>query len=158
MRSRAVITGGDGFLGRHLVAELARQGADILVVDDGRLGREPVAQPDGYTRVWSDFRDDTALDAIRAFAPTAVFHLAAMHFVPDCDRDPTACLDLNVLGTQRLLAALRETAVQSVVFCSSAVVYGFSSEPRHEDDELSPQHIYAHSKWLGEGLLRGFHQ
>ena len=65
-----------------------------------------------------------------------MFHLAAMHFVPDCDRDPTACLDVNVLGTERLLAALRETAVESVVFCSSAVVYGFSAEPRREDDEL----------------------
>jgi UDP-glucose 4-epimerase len=59
-----------------------------------------------------------------------------------------------VLGTERLLSVLRQTSVEAVVFCSSAVVYGFSAAPRQESDPLSPQHIYAHSKLLGEGLLR----
>ena len=156
--ARAVVTGGDGFLGRHLVAALSGHGAEILVVDDGRSGREPMESPPGCARVWSDFRDQTALRAIREFDPTVVFHLAAMHFVPDCDREPTACLDNNVLGTERLLAALRKTSVDAVVFCSSAVVYGFAEQPRRETDDLTPKHIYAHSKWLGEGLMRSFHQ
>jgi UDP-glucose 4-epimerase len=155
--ARVAITGGDGFLGRHLVAALSGRGARVLVVDDGRVEQAPMLPPPEYDRVWRDFRDPEALDAVAAFAPEVVFHLAAMHFVPDCDRDPTACLATNVLGTERLLASLRQVPVEAIVFCSSAVVYGFSDAPRTEDDELSPQHIYAHSKWLGEGLLRGFH-
>ena len=155
--SRVVVTGGDGFLGRHLVRALSERGARVLVVDDGRLGRDPGVAPDGCSRVWRDFQDPETLEAVRDFAPTVVFHLAAMHFVPDCDRDPTACLALNVLGTERLLAALRATTVEAVVFCSSAVVYGFDDRPRRESDPLSPRHVYAQSKWLGEGLLRHFH-
>jgi UDP-glucose 4-epimerase len=161
--ARVVVTGGDGFLGRHLVDALSMHGAHVLVIDDGRLRRQPSESIDltgprnDYSRVWRDFQDDKALDAIRDFTPTVVFHLAAMHFVPDCDRAPTACLAVNVLGTERLFSALRTTSVEAIVFCSSAVVYGFSADPRRESHVPAPRHIYAYSKWLGEGLLRNFH-
>jgi len=155
---QVVVTGGDGFLGRPLVEQLTTYGADVLIVDDGRLGREPAATGPGVERVWSDFRSVEARDAIRDAAPDVVFHLAAMHFVPQCDADPAGCLDTNVLGTERLLGSLRGTDVAAVVFCSSAVVYGFADEPRREDDDLDPRHVYAQSKLLGEGLLRALHE
>lgn len=155
--ARVVVTGGDGFLGRHLVGALSTLGAHVLVIDDERLGRPPMALPESAERVRADFAHPEGLSAVRDFSPSTVFHLAAMHFVPDCDRDPTGCLGTNVLGTERLLSTLRSTPVRSIVFCSSAVVYGFSDTPCKEDDPLDPRHIYAHSKWLGEGLLHGFH-
>jgi UDP-glucose 4-epimerase len=153
-----VVTGGDGFLGRPLVRELASYGAEVLVVDDGRLGREPAPTPPGGDRLWADFRSAEARGAIADFGPQTLFHLAAMHFVPQCDADPAGCLDTNVLGTERLLGTLRETGLESLVFCSSAVVYGFSDRPRKETDPLEPKHVYAQSKLLGEGLLRGLHE
>lgn len=155
---RVVVTGGDGFLGRPLVQQLSASGAAVLIVDDGRLGREPAATAPSVDRVWSDFRSVEARNTIRDAEPQVVFHLAAMHFVPQCDADPAGCLDTNVLGTERLLGTLRGTDLEAVVFCSSAVVYGFADDPRSEADDVDPRHVYAQSKLLGEGLLRALHE
>lgn len=155
---RVLVTGGDGYLGSHLVARLVARGDDVLVVDDGRAGAVPDPGESRVTRLRADFREAGALATVRAFDPSVVFHLAAMHFVPDCERDPVACLRTNVLGTEALLATLRHTGVKVVVFTSSAVVYGFSDEACPEGHPMSPRHVYAYSKFLGEGLLAGFHR
>lgn len=155
---RVLVTGGDGFLGSHLVRRLVARGDDVMILDDGRSEAAAAVERAGVTRLRADVASVEALTAVRTFAPAVVFHLAAMHFVPECDRDPVLCLRTNVLATEALLATLRESGVEVVVFTSSAVVYGFSEDPCTEGAAMNPRHVYAYSKFIGEGLLAGLHR
>ncbi len=83
--NRVLVTGGAGFIGSHLVDCLLGSGAEVLVIDDFRLGRRgPLeARPSGrLTVVDGDIRRPADLGTVGAFGPDAVFHLAALHFIP----------------------------------------------------------------------------
>src|SRR5215469_18094316 len=104
---RVVVTGGAGFIGSHLVEQLLELGATVLVVDDFRLGkREHLAQASPASRltiIEGDIRSEEDLRRVTDFAPDAVFHMAALHFIPYCNAHPQEALDVNVLGLDALL-------------------------------------------------------
>lgn len=161
---RVLVTGGAGFIGSHLVERLIEAGARVLVVDDFRLGRHEHLNParasaNGSLRVVEgDIRRKDDLRAAEAFRPDTVFHLAALHFIPYCAAHPAEALDINVLGLQSVLRALKGAPLERLVFASSGAVYGLGQDPWAETAPVRPDEIYGLSKWMGERILAQFHE
>jgi UDP-glucose 4-epimerase len=158
---RVLVTGGAGFIGSHLVESLLGSGAEVLVVDDFRLGRrEHLASPppvSGLTVLEGDIRSADDLRPVTDFAPDAVFHMAALHFIPYCNAHPQEALEVNVLGLDTVLRAVRESPLRTFVFPSSGAIYGFGDDPWPETAPARPDEIYGISKWMGEQIMARFH-
>jgi UDP-glucose 4-epimerase len=156
---RALVTGGAGFIGRRLVEALVVQGWQVWVVDDFSAGRrEDLAAIAGGTAchvVQTDVATAPAVaSAVAAARPSVVFHLAAIHFIPQCERDPIKTLETNVIGTQSVLNAVEARPGCRMVFASTGDVYAPSAEPHHEQSVVAPVSIYGLSKWTSERLVQ----
>jgi UDP-glucose 4-epimerase len=158
---RALVTGGAGFIGSHLVDALVVRGDDVLVLDDMSTGRrENLAEAlaAGAELVESSITDRAAVgDAHDRIRPEAIFHLAAQVDVRRSVSDPGFDLALNVGGTLNLLERAREGGVGRFVFASTGgAVYGEGDGralPLGEDAECRPDAPYGQSKLAAEGYL-----
>lgn len=151
---RVYVTGGAGMIGRRLVACLVRRGLKVAVLDDLSSGLPMPALAAVTTRC--DIRDEAGLgQALSDFRPDAVVHLAALHHIPTCEAQRALCLDINVSGTERVLAAAEAAGVGRVVIASSGAVYAWSEEALGEDSSpTDPRDNYALSKLCNEHQLR----
>ncbi len=157
MATRLLITGGAGFIGANLIAELsARGGYAITVLDDLSAGcRERLAPYDVRLHV-ADLRDRAALAAALA-GQDAVVHLAAATSVVDSVADPQADFDVNVRGSLCLLEAARAAGVRRIVAASSGgTVVGDEPPPVHEGQVPSPRSPYGAAKLALEGYLAAY--
>src|SRR5215469_14286993 len=158
---RVLVTGGAGFIGSHLVEWLADSGAEVLVVDDFRLGRqehlEKARLTGRLTVIDGDIRSAEDLRPVADFAPDTVFHMAALHFIPYCNAHPQEALDVNVLGLDAVIRAVRSAPLGTFVFPSSGAIYGFGDQPWPETAPARPDEIYGISKWMGEQIMGRFH-
>lgn len=149
---RALVTGGAGFIGSHLVTFLLQKGIEVRVLDNfssGRRANLPSSHP--HLKVLEgDIRDpEKVQQAVQG--TDFIFHLAAFISVPKSLETPLSCLDVNVNGTAALLEAARHSGVQRVVLASSAAVYGEAPElPLREDTPPHPRSPYATSKLVNE--------
>src|SRR6516162_1472600 len=158
---RVLVTGGAGFIGSHLVEALLDGGADVLVVDDFRLGkREHLGSAGTASRLTvldGDIRSAEDLGPVADFAPDTVFHMAALHYIPYCNAHPQEALDVNVLGLDTVIRAVRSAPLRAFVFPSSGAIYGFRDAPWPETAPARPDEIYGISKWMGEQVMDRFH-
>lgn len=157
--SKIVVTGGCGFIGSHLVSELARRGAkQIVILDSLRYGKRENLQDGLPVQVIQHelgFGEHDELDRALAGAD-ALFHLAAEKHNQSKD-DPTRVLRSNVEGTAALYAAAGRAGVKKVVFSSSLYAYGrLSGPPMQENETPMPRTVYGTSKLAGEHLLGFF--
>lgn len=154
---RILITGGNGFVGRPLVRSLLDHHL-VTVLDNLRYGpaRFTEAELRRMELLPVDIRDREALRrVIGEREPEVIVHLAAIHYIPECQADPGAAVETNVTGTVNLLQTAPAGA--RFVFASSAAVYQNSLEPLSEDrSPLGPGDIYGHTKLHGEHYLRYF--
>ena len=155
---RVLVTGGGGFVGRPLCSQLVQE-HEVLVLDSFRFGRQRVESPDlaGVEFVELDLLDAEAVASeVRRFRPDAILHLAAIHYIPECEQNPTGAFATNVRGTVNLLASCPENC--RFLFVSSAAVYQPSLEPHREDDPVvaTPGDLYGLTKLHGEHYTRYF--
>lgn len=141
---RILVTGGAGFIGRHLANTLSAEGHEIFIADTGSAKLQE--------RV--DIRDESALEELFNRArPELVYHLAAIASVPHCQIDPVLAFSTNVIGTTHVGRLARKYGAR-VVFTSSAAVY---PSPRDHPSEVStapgPENLYGLSKLAGERIL-----
>lgn len=145
---RVVVTGANGFLGRHLVEALAASGGTPVALSIERGGL-----PESVEYVAVDVRDRAALaEQVRRVAPEAIVHLAALSHVGKSWSEIASYYAVNVEGSENLFAA---AAGRRVLFASSAEVYGAVPEreqPIAEDQPLAPRSPYALTKAAGERL------
>jgi GDP-4-dehydro-6-deoxy-D-mannose reductase len=144
---RVVVTGAGGFLGRHLVRELASRGAETVAVD----------------RAEADVCDAAAVaDLVARTRPDAVVHLAAQSRVAHSFADPGETFRVNVLGTVAVLEAVRRHAPRArILVASSAEVYGAvgaDALPVVESAPLAPVNPYGASKVAAEAAALQFHR
>src|SRR3990172_11074954 len=129
----------------------------VLVLDDESRGDPANVAGLDIRRLKVDVRDRAAVEnAFSDMRPDVVIHLAAMHFIPDCNSDPAACLQINVIGTENVLAACRVGRVRRVLVTSSVAVYPISDEANREIDPADPYDVYGESKLVNELQARRF--
>jgi UDP-glucose 4-epimerase len=152
----ALVTGGAGFIGSHLVEELLRRGDTVRVLDNFSTGtRKNVELFQGNIELMEgDLRNvDTVNAAVNGV--DQIFHLAAFVSVPRSMEDPDTCFAVNVGGTVSLLEAARRAGVRKVVLSSSTAVYGNTDFfPTTEETPLLPLSPYAVSKQVNEIYAR----
>lgn len=153
MIKRALVTGGAGFIGSHLVDLLLLEGCSVIVVDDLRGGHvsnleqhadNPNLQFAEVNILSVDLGSDLFEDV------DVVFHLAGIgDIVPSIER-PLEYMDVNVQGTVRVLDRARQAKVKKVVYAASSSCYGLADVPTSENHPIDPLYPYALSKYLGE--------
>jgi UDP-glucose 4-epimerase len=151
----ALVTGGAGFIGSHLVERLLSDGARVRILDNFSTGSRallPFAARHAATLeiIEGDIRDLPAVERAAAGADV-IFHQAALRSVPRSVADPLGANEHNVTGTLHVLQAARAAGVARVVYASSSSVYGANPElPKREDQPPAPISPYAVSKAAGE--------
>ncbi|HET7268106.1 MAG TPA: UDP-glucose 4-epimerase GalE [Oleiagrimonas sp.] len=160
-----LVTGGAGYIGSHMVLLLQQAGIPVVVVDDLSNSTEEslrrVARITGkpVPFVCGDVRDETCLDAVFGdYDVGAVIHFAGLKAVGESVARPLSYHDCNVVGAVRLLQAMQRADVRTLVFSSSATVYGDPSEvPISESSGLHPTNPYGTTKAHIEDMLRDLH-
>ncbi|MCX6361365.1 MAG: SDR family NAD(P)-dependent oxidoreductase [Armatimonadetes bacterium] len=155
---KALVTGGAGFIGSHIVEALVAQGAHVRVLDDFTTGR--ASNLDHLTGqievVRGDIRNEDACAAAAA-GVELVFHLAAFISVPGSVADPVTADSINIDGTRNVLRAARAAGARRLVMSSSSAVYGNTLRlPTPEDELPAPTSPYGLEKLYGEHLCRLF--
>jgi len=156
----AVVTGGAGFLGSHLVQELVKRGWQVRVVDDlsSGSGRALSAAKGRVAFIRASILNPKAMTA--AFnGADAVFHMAAKVSVAESIEKPELYARVNAAGLIQALEAARRNDVRSFIFPSSAAVYAEGKPAKKtERGPLRPASPYAVTKVLGEALCRVYHE
>jgi UDP-glucose 4-epimerase len=163
---RALVTGGAGFIGSHLVDALLERGDEVEVLDDLSTGRREnlaTALESGARLIEADVSDETSVaGAIESRPPDVVFHLAGQIDVRVSISDPFFDARVNVGGTINVLDAARQAGTGRVVFASTGgAIYGEGSwrdPPLDETAEVLPDAPYGQSKHAGEGYLSLYHR
>jgi nucleoside-diphosphate-sugar epimerase len=179
---KALVTGGCGFIGSHLVKKLVSEGAQVTVVDDMSAGDLMNLHDKGVTVrsvipslinqflqkkghpadgevlvVTADFVDPEVLQHFVEGAYTHVFHLAAQPRVEFCVEHPAVSTEINLMKTVELLSACRKAGVEKFVFASSSATYGHAeSLPTLEEEPKNPTSPYGLQKLACEMFMQQF--
>lgn len=157
-----LVTGGAGYIGSHTCVELLKAGFDVTVFDNFyNSNPEALVRMEQITGrkpglVQGDCRDRAALvAAFKQIQVDAVIHFAGLKAVGESVEQPLSYYDNNVVSTLRLLEAMQECDVRTLVFSSSATVYGDPIYlPLTENHPLAPTNPYGRSKLMVEEILR----
>lgn len=152
-----LVTGGAGFIGSHLVDELAEQGYNAVVVDNLSSGKETNINPKAqFYKV--DVRDEDIFQVLEKEKIEGVFHLAAQPIVDKAYESPLDALETNIMGTARVLEACRQKKdLNFIVVVSSDKAYGKAKElPYKEDFPLKGDHPYDVSKSAADLIAQTF--
>lgn len=155
-----LVTGGSGFIGKHLVKYLLEKDHVVTIFDDfSNSTKESITflLDAGAKLIEGDITDSTSItNAIKG--QDAVVHLAAKISVEDSIRNPASTFRVNVDGTKNVLNACKENHVKKLVVASSAAVYGenLSSQGLSEDSKINPISPYGESKALMESEIKKF--
>lgn len=139
MSQRIVVAGGAGYIGSHVCIELLTRG-DVVVL------KRDMADP--------RHRDDI-IDAVKAFKPDGAIHLAGLKAVGESVDDPTRYYRVNLGATLTLIDALENADAKTIVFSSSATVYGeLNTNPVDESGQTGPTNPYGRTKFFIEEMLK----
>lgn len=161
IRPIAVVTGGAGFIGSHMVDLLIAEGFEVRVIDNLVGGREENL---------GHLRDNSAVKLerrdIRSYSPDDslfkgvkyVFHFAGIGDIVPSIEHPLEYMSANVLGTVHMLECARRAGVHKFVYAASSSCYGLAQVPTREDHPIAPQYPYALSKFQGEQACFHWHR
>jgi UDP-glucose 4-epimerase len=148
---RALVTGGAGFIGSHLVDALVARGDEVVVLDDLSTGRRDYVSPAAQFRP-HDVREPFEVDA------DVVFHLAAQADVGTSMERPSFDAEVNVVGTVNALEAARAAGAHLVFSSTGGAIYGSVEAPAREDSALLPVSAYGLAKRSAEVYLDGWNR
>ncbi|MGE1163236.1 NAD-dependent epimerase/dehydratase family protein [Peribacillus simplex] len=156
---KAIVTGGAGFIGSHLVEELILNGAEVHVLDNMISGHTEYVHPNAIIHT-VDICSEVAGQIIVREKPDVVFHLAAQADVSRSILEPQYDADVNINGTINILKACHESSsVSKLIFSSTSGVYGnLQKDLISESDLTGPISYYGLSKLTAEAYIRLFHQ
>ena len=156
--TKVVVTGGCGFIGSHIVDRLVSLNFDVEVIDD-------LSAPENVEFFYNDSAKYHKLDISKddcSFVlkdASYVFHLAARSRIQPTIKSPGNCFEVNILGTQRVLAWSRKARVEKVIYSGTSSLYGHQNtipfQPNMPADCLNP---YSMTKWMGEQTCKLYSQ
>jgi UDP-glucose 4-epimerase len=157
----AVVTGGAGFIGSHMVDLLLSKGIRVRVIDNFAGGRESNLLRHAGNSLLTIAQED-----IRALAPGSlafsdasyVFHFAGIGDIVPSIESPAEYMDVNVQGTVKVLECARAAGVRKFVYAASSSCYGLADTPTREDHPIRPLYPYALSKFQGEQAAFHWHK
>jgi UDP-glucose 4-epimerase len=151
--SRALVTGGAGFIGSRLVGAVLANGCEVVVLDDLSTGRRD-AVPDEVPFIEMDVADPGTVRAVTDAAPEIIIHAAAQVSVPRSVADPDRDRAINLSGTRNVLEGARRAGTRRFVFISSGgAIYG-DTQLAHEDSPPAPASPYGMHKLAAEAEVR----
>ncbi len=162
MITRALVTGGAGFIGSNLVTRLVDEGAEVLVVDDlstGRLERLAEARRSGRLKIHQiDIRKAEIADVVARYRPEIVFHLAAQIDARASVDDPGHDASINIVGGINVAKAAADAGAARFVFASSGGASFGSTDriPTPETEPRRPENPYGVAKMVFDSYLRYF--
>lgn len=165
MSSRIVVAGGAGYIGSHVCVELLARGDALLVIDDFSNSHPEAVErireiAEGeVTLLKADMADEaqrqTIVDAVKAFKPDGAVHLAGLKAVGESVADPARYYRVNLGSALTLVAALEAANAKTIVFSSSATVYGEkNANPVDENGATAPANPYGRTKFFIEEMLK----
>ena len=161
-----MLTGGAGYIGSHVCVALLNVGLDVVVVDNlsnsKKIALERVQSICARSLEFrhADVRDEDAIyDILRTCDVSAVIHLAGLKAVGQSNVRPMTYYENNVFGTMRLVSAMKRAKIKTLVFSSSATVYGIPTYlPIDEKHPLGPTNPYGRTKFFIEEILKDVYQ
>lgn len=153
-----LLIGGAGFVGNNLARKLLRDGNSVAIFDDFSTGKMSNLHDmkDKIIIREGDVRDPEAIkEFVLEIKPDAIYYLAALHYIPDCNKDPQKAWDINVSGARN--AVFAATALQNkpmFIHISTSSVYKPSDEPIKETHPTEPFEVYGKTKLEGEGVVK----
>jgi UDP-glucose 4-epimerase len=158
-KQQVLITGGIGFIGSYVARQLLEEGSAVHAVDNGFTGSHDLV-PNEVAVHDVDIRGKNEIsDVVTEVDPDVLIHLAAIHFIPYCNKNPEEAFNVNVIGTRNVLeAASNSDNLKRVVNASSAAVYEPAPGPHIESEGVGPTDIYGRTKLVAEDEARLFSQ
>jgi UDP-glucose 4-epimerase len=154
-----LITGGFGFIGNEVVRQLKNKYGPnkIHVVDDfSRIASDIKDLSDiSFSRI--DIREFNKVnELIKSLKPETIIHLAALHFIPECNSDPVKTLQINLDSSLNIILSALENQVNHFVFASSGAVYADYEHKINEESYCHPVDIYGYSKMFAEKIIENY--
>jgi UDP-glucose 4-epimerase len=161
-----LLTGGAGYIGSHVCIALLEAGFDVVVVDNlsnsNKASLERVQLICGRSLIFQqiDILDEGVIyDILCSYDVSAVIHLAGLKAVGESSNRPMTYYENNLLGSMRLVAAMNRASVKTLVFSSSATVYGVPTYlPLDEQHPLGPTNPYGRTKLFVEEMLKDLYR
>ncbi len=165
MTKRIIVTGGAGYIGSHVCVDLLGAGASVLIIDNLSNAHEEAVRrigelaPGGIEFLRRDLADPAhrrdIIDAVAAFRPDGAVHLAGLKAVGESVAEPARYYRVNIGATLTLIDALEAAQARTMVFSSSATVYGDANpNPVGEDAATAPANPYGRTKYVIEEMLK----
>ncbi len=154
---KVLIIGGAGFIGSNLAKNLIRKGYQVFIYDNFSSGRITNLKFLSNTQIIKgdilNYRKIS--NCIKEVKPSTILHLAAIHYIPDCNKNPKKTYRVNVSGTHNILTAIATLNFKPLfVFISSAAVYANSPNALKEVNKPKPICIYGKTKLIGEKITK----
>jgi UDP-glucose 4-epimerase len=160
MKKQILITGGLGFIGSNLIKKLLAMDFFLIIVDNLSNSSLKILKnfpKNSYFFIKSDINNKKKiLNKIKKFNPEILIHLAAIHYMPYCLKNPQETKKVNIVGTENILKIAHTKGINKIIFSSSAAVYGNSNKKHKETDKLFPGEIYGKSKLTAEGKIKKY--
>jgi UDP-glucose 4-epimerase len=157
----AVVTGGAGFIGSHMVDLLLNEGYRVHIVDDLSSGSlENISHHKKNSKCYFENIDICHLPRDHSFFKNAeyVFHFAGKGDIVPSIELPSQYMEVNVQGTVKVLEAARYAKIKKLVYAASSSCYGKANTPTDETAFIDPQYPYALSKYIGEQVCFHWHK
>lgn len=156
-KKQIIVTGGVGFIGINLVIELIRFGYFPIIIDNfsnSNIFQLQTISKNNYFLIRSDINKINKIsEKIKGFSPQTIIHLAALHYIPFCIKNPAKTKIVNVDGTKNIFKIAKENKIKNIIFASSGAVYKPSSKAHKEEEKLCPIDIYGKTKKEAENFL-----
>jgi UDP-glucose 4-epimerase len=155
---KIAVIGGAGFIGSHLVNLLTSEGKQAYLYDNFSSGKHSFLNADDKLHITKGdiLNQDELTRFIDAVQPDLVYHLAAIHYIPQCEENPSEAIRINIEGTQNVLSACANR-VSRLIFTSTGAIYSPDIETELSEESLiDTRDVYGMTKYSGEKLVEHY--